>query len=171
MTTSRTLFEYNQLICMRERPLARRLESSSHPYTIEILLLRLILNNRIAAALALSLFLAACGGGGSGESPAPHVTSTGGGPSPVTETGTALLSWMPPTQNVDGSTLTNLAGYEVLYGRSPDDLSQKVTLSNPGLSSYVVENLSSGTWYFTVVALNSDGVSSPLSNLASKTIS
>jgi len=78
---------------------------------------------------------------------------------------------MPPTQNTDGSTLTDLAGFEVLYGRSPDNLDQKVTLTNAGLSSYMVENLTTGTWYFTVVALNSAGVSSPLSNLASKTIS
>jgi Putative Ig domain len=90
----------------------------------------------------------------------------------VTETGsgTAMLSWMPPTQNTDGSALIDLAGFQVLYGRSPSDLNQSVTLTNPSINSYVVENLSSGTWYFTVVALNSNGISSPLSNLASKTI-
>ena len=87
-----------------------------------------------------------------------------------TASGTAILSWLPPTQNTDGSSLTDLTGFQVLYGRSPDDLSQSVTLTNSSINSYVVENLSSGTWYFTVVALNSAGVSSPLSNLASKTI-
>jgi hypothetical protein len=87
-----------------------------------------------------------------------------------TASGTATLSWLPPTQNTDGSSLTDLTGFQVLYGHSPDDLSESVTLTNPSLNSYVVENLSSGTWYFTVVALNSAGVSSPLSNLASKTI-
>lgn len=78
---------------------------------------------------------------------------------------------MPPTQNTDGSTLTNLAGFQVLYGQSADNLDHTVMLTNAGLSSYMVENLSSGTWYFTVVAVNSSGVSSPLSNVASKTIS
>jgi putative Ig domain-containing protein len=91
----------------------------------------------------------------------------------VSETGSgaAMLSWMPPTQNTDGSTLIDLAGFEVLYGKSPTSLDQSVTLTNASLNSYVVENLTPGTWYFTVVALNSAGVSSPLSNLASKTIS
>ncbi len=87
-----------------------------------------------------------------------------------TATGTATLSWLPPTQNTDGSVLTDLAGFQVLYGQSPNDLSESVKLTNPSLNSYVVENLTPGTWYFTVVALNSSGVTSPLSNLASKTI-
>lgn len=86
-------------------------------------------------------------------------------------TGTATISWLPPTQNVDGSALTNLTGFQVLYGREPDDLAQSVTLTNPSLSTYVVENLSSGTWYFAVVAVNTVGTGSALSDVASKTIS
>ena len=84
--------------------------------------------------------------------------------------GTAMLNWVPPTQNSDGSALTDLAGYMVLYGTSADDLQQTVSITNPSLSSYVVENLTSGTWYFAVVAVNSAGASSQLSNVASKTI-
>jgi hypothetical protein len=34
----------------------------------------------------------------------------------------------------------------------------------------VVESLAAGTWYFGVSAVNSQGVESPLSNMASKTI-
>lgn len=85
--------------------------------------------------------------------------------------GSATLSWTPPTQNTDGSTLSNLAGYEVRYGRSTGDLSQSVTLDNPSLNRYVVENLSSGTWYFAVVAVTSARVTSAVSNTATKTIS
>jgi hypothetical protein len=88
-----------------------------------------------------------------------------------TATGSAALSWLPPTENTDGSVLTDLSGFQVLYGRSADQLDQSIILKNASLNSYVVENLTSGTWYFTVVALNSAGVSSPLSNIASKTIS
>jgi Putative Ig domain len=84
--------------------------------------------------------------------------------------GTALLTWVPPTQNSDGTTLTNLAGYMVMYGPTADDLQQSVSLTNPSLSSYMVENLTSGTWFFAVVAVNSSGVTSQLSNVASKTI-
>lgn len=85
--------------------------------------------------------------------------------------GSATLSWAPPTQNVDGTPLTNLAGYEIRYGRSSSDLSQSVMLANPSLSVYVLDNLTSGTWYFAVAAMNTDGIASPLSNVASKTIS
>lgn len=86
-------------------------------------------------------------------------------------TGSATLSWSPPMQNTDGSVLQNLAGYEVLWGRSPDALDQHATLNNPSLSTYVVGNLSPGTWYFAVVAINSDGASSAPSQVASKAIS
>lgn len=85
-------------------------------------------------------------------------------------TGSATLSWTPPTQNTDGSALTNLAGYRIHYGTNSSSLSQTVKISNPGVASYVVENLSPATWYFAVKAYNSSGVESSLSNLASKTI-
>jgi hypothetical protein len=67
--------------------------------------------------------------------------------------------------------LNNLAGYEVLYGRSAAELSSSVSINNPSVSTYAIENLSSGTWYFAVVAVNGQGTWSPLSNIATKTIS
>lgn len=84
--------------------------------------------------------------------------------------GSATLSWTPPTENSDGSSLTNLAGYRVHYGRSPTTLSQTVEITNSSLSTYVIENLSAGTWYFAVVAINSGGTTSIQSNVAAKTI-
>jgi hypothetical protein len=85
--------------------------------------------------------------------------------------GAATLSWTPPTQNSDGSSLTNLAGYEIMYGRNSNNLDQTVSLTNPSINTYVVDNLTSGTWFFAVMARNSNGVTSPLSNVAQKTIS
>lgn len=85
--------------------------------------------------------------------------------------GSATLSWTPPTQNSDGSTLGNLAGFRVMYGRTSSNLDQTVNVDNPSVNRYVVENLSSGTWYFAVVAVNASGVASQLSNTANKTIS
>ena len=86
-------------------------------------------------------------------------------------TGSATVSWTPPTQNSDGSALTNLAGYRIAYGRSSTVLDRSVSLNNPGLTSAVVDNLSTGTWYFAVSAVNNEGGSSSPSNVASKTIS
>jgi hypothetical protein len=85
-------------------------------------------------------------------------------------TGSATVSWTPPTTNTDGSALTDLASYRVTYGLAADALSQTATISNAGLSSYTVEGLSQGTWYFAVVAVNAAGVESDISNVASKTI-
>jgi hypothetical protein len=84
--------------------------------------------------------------------------------------GSATLSWTPPTQNTDGSPLTNLAGYRIYWGTAPGNYTSSVTLTNPGLSSYVVSSLAPGTYYFVVTARNSTGVESVLSNMASKTI-
>jgi hypothetical protein len=86
-------------------------------------------------------------------------------------TGSATVSWTPPTANTDGSVLSDLASYRIIYGRSATDLSQSVTIDSPGMSRYVVENLSTGAWYFAVVAVNASGGSSEPSNIGSKTIS
>jgi hypothetical protein len=85
-------------------------------------------------------------------------------------TGSATVSWTPPTTNTDGSTLTNLAGYRVAYGRAADDLGQSVEITNAGLTTYTVGNLTSGQWFFAVYAVNSAGLASDLSNVATKTI-
>jgi hypothetical protein len=45
-----------------------------------------------------------------------------------------------------------------------------VQITNPGLTTYVVDNLSPATWFFAVKAVNSAGAVSDLSNIASKTI-
>ena len=86
-------------------------------------------------------------------------------------TGTADVSWTPPTTNTDGSTLTDLVGYNIYYGTSPNALNQEVQVTTIGVSNYVISGLTSGTWYFAVTAYTSTGTESSLSNVASKTIS
>lgn len=84
--------------------------------------------------------------------------------------GSATLSWTPPTTNTDGSPLTNLAGYKVYWGTAQGTYPNSVTLNNPGLTAYVVENLGPGTWFFVATAVNSAGVESAFSGSGSKTI-
>ncbi len=84
--------------------------------------------------------------------------------------GTATVTWTPPTTNSDGTALTNLAGYHIYYGTSSGALTSVITVSNPGTASYVVSNLSPGTYYFAVKSYTSAGVESSSSNVASKTI-
>jgi len=85
-------------------------------------------------------------------------------------TGSATLTWSPPDQNVDGSPLTNLAGYLVHYGTSETSLTQIIDLSDAGATTYVVSNLAPGTYYFAVSAYNSLGLEGAWSNIASKTL-
>jgi hypothetical protein len=84
--------------------------------------------------------------------------------------GAATLTWLPPTENTDGSPIADLAGYRIRYGRQAGELTELQSIPNPGITSAVVENLASGTWYFTVSAYNTSGVESEYSNLAQKTI-
>ncbi len=90
---------------------------------------------------------------------------------PVTPGGTATVSWVAPTENVNGSALTDLAGYNVYYGTNSASLSQKAEVSNAGATGYVVSGLTSGTWYFAVTSYTAGGVESARSPLSSKTIS
>lgn len=84
--------------------------------------------------------------------------------------GSATLTWTPPTLNEDGSPLTDLTGYVVYYGTAPTVLNLSIPLNNPGLTTYVVDNLAPNTYYFTITAVNSINVESSFSNVASKII-
>ena len=86
-------------------------------------------------------------------------------------TGAATLSWTPPTQNTDGSSVENLAGYNIYYGTSADKLTTKIQVTNPGLTAYTVADLGAGTYYFAISAYTSSGVESAPSVVGSKTIS
>lgn len=85
-------------------------------------------------------------------------------------TSSATVSWTPPTQRDDGTSLGNLAGYKIYYGTDPSDLSSIVAVNSAGVTSFTVDGLTKGTYYFTITALDSTGLESRFSNLASKTI-
>lgn len=85
-------------------------------------------------------------------------------------TGTATLSWVAPTQNTDGSPLTDLVGYRLYVGNSATELVPLRLISDPTSTRFVVDGLSRGTWYFAVSAVNSAGVESAFSSTGSKNI-
>ena len=80
------------------------------------------------------------------------------------QTGSTALSWTVPTSRTDGSPLANLAGYKIYYGRMSGIYDYKIDINNPGILTYVVENLVSGDWYFALVAYDSEGLASDRSN-------
>lgn len=77
---------------------------------------------------------------------------------------------MPPTENMDGTTLTDLAGYDILYGPASGYYTHKISVPNPGIATYVVDDLQPGTYYFSVAAVNSAGTESPVSAEVTATI-
>lgn len=90
----------------------------------------------------------------------------------VTQTGdgSVTLSWQAPTMNTDGTPLTDLAGYKIYYGTAPGDYTEEILIDNPGLTTYVVENLSPTTWYFVATSFNTGDVESDFSGVAEITV-
>jgi hypothetical protein len=128
------------------------------------------------AVAALGFALSGCGGGG-GSGPAGSATASQATtglsnlpPASPASSSVVTINWQPPTENTDGSPLTNLSGYDIHYGTSSGDYTQSISVSNPGIATYVVDNLTPGTYYFSVAAVNAQGTESPLSSEVSATV-
>lgn len=72
--------------------------------------------------------------------------------------GTTTLSWIPPTANDDGTPL-KLTGYRIYWGQQKGYYTNSVTVDNPGLTRYVVDQLEPAKWYFVATALSDRGES------------
>jgi hypothetical protein len=92
---------------------------------------------------------------------------------PVFQTARAAditLSWDPPTENSDGTPLSDLAGYKIYYGTSSGNYTTVVDVMNATI--YTIKNLPEGfTYYFAVTAYDIYGNESEFSNEVSKIIS
>lgn len=130
----------------------------------------------LCAVAGLGLALSACGGGPGGASGAatsqaaadPGASAAASGS--VSSGGAVTLNWTPPTENTDGTPLMNLAGYDIHYGTQSGDYPNSIPVDNPGLATYVVDNLTPGTYYFSVSAVNAAGTESPLSSEVALTV-
>lgn len=112
---------------------------------------------------AFTLLLAGC----NDQSASPATSATA---APMSRSATAELSWEAPTTNTNGSALTDLAGYRIYYGENRTRLSQAVEIKTIGVQTYVIDNLSAGTWYFAIMAVTSAGTESRLSDIVSLNI-
>jgi len=81
---------------------------------------------------------------------------------------TATLSWTAPSQNTDGTAISDLAGYTIVYGTSQNALDQSVRIDNATASTWSMDNFPSGTYYFAVKAFTASGIESSLSGVVSK---
>ncbi len=82
----------------------------------------------------------------------------------------ATLSWTAPSENTDGTALTDLTGFIIMYGESDTALTQSVRIDNPSVATYVFDELPAGTHYFAVKAISASGGESDASQLVSKRI-
>ena len=81
---------------------------------------------------------------------------------------TATLTWTAPTQNTDGTPLTDLTGFWVHYGATSGNYSVTVQYPDPNQTTAVITPLTPGLWFFVATAYNALGVESDFSNEAQK---
>jgi hypothetical protein len=81
---------------------------------------------------------------------------------------TAKLSWTAPTENTDGTPITDLAGYRILYGTNASALTNIITVAGANTTALEISGLAEGTYYFAVVAYDSAGLDGEQSNLANE---
>jgi hypothetical protein len=87
-----------------------------------------------------------------------------------TALGSVTLNWTPPTQNEDGTALTDLNGYRILWSRDGGSFSNSVRINNPSVTRYVVDSLTPGTYEFAATAINSADVESRFSNTITRVV-
>jgi len=136
---------------------------------------------RAVVIVFAAAILTACSGGGGDPTAATGSTSTGTTqppptpppspqpPPPSPGTGSATLSWLPPSSYTDGSPLT-IQGYRFYAGPNQANLALVEDLPQPGLSSHMLNGLGPGQWFFAVTVYDAQGVESSFSGIASKTI-
>lgn len=96
-----------------------------------------------------------------------HAFSIAVDAAPTSPPGSVTLTWAVPTENTNGSRLTNLAHYVVRYGTKSSDLNSQLSTKT---NEVEIGNLTAGVWYFEVAAVNSLNVESQFSTPASKQI-
>jgi hypothetical protein len=139
---------------------------------------------RWVLAAILMAMLSGCGGDDEEKSASQNPSPGGSAPPPAVPTPpppssptpppaqarAATLEWTAPTTQTNGAQLADLAGYRIHYGKSAQALDQTIEIRNASISTYVVEGLAPGTYYFAVTAFNSRNLESERSNAGRKEI-
>jgi hypothetical protein len=81
-------------------------------------------------------------------------------PPPPSSANTVTLSWQPPTENTNGTSLNDLSGYRIYYGENSGNYTTSIQVANPGVTTYVVEDLPPGHYYFSMTSYTSSGAES-----------
>ena len=81
----------------------------------------------------------------------------------VSVLGTISISWVQPSENVDGSPLVDLAGYRIYYGTESRNYENSIDVSDPAATSHAFSAVS-GDYFVTMTAFDRDGNESTFSN-------
>ena len=87
-----------------------------------------------------------------------------------TATGSIVVNWLPPTERDDGSPLTDLAGYKLYWGTALGHYPNLASIPNPGVATYVIDQLAPGTYYLVATAYDSHGIESGYSDVVTQTV-
>jgi len=128
----------------------------------------------------ISAISVACGGGNttisanatdsSGTSGGSSGTGGSSGSGSVTYS-TVTLNWTAPTTWTDSSplALSDISGYKLYYGSSATNTPNSVNINNSTATQYTLK-LPSGSYYFRMSTLVSNGIEGPLSPAVQKSL-
>lgn len=87
----------------------------------------------------------------------------------VSVLGVVSLAWQAPTENVDGTPLTDLAGYRIFYGEQSRSYTEELALTDAAATDHSL-TLPSGYYYFALTAVDAAGNQSAFSNEVVKVV-
>ncbi|MBV2120404.1 MAG: hypothetical protein KUF74_03015 [Candidatus Thiodiazotropha sp. (ex Ctena orbiculata)] len=116
--------------------------------------------------VVLAYGLTACGGGGGGG-------DDDNNPVNPSDNQAQQLSWVAPSTRTDGSflDLSELAGFKIYSGPSSNNLELIADIEDGHVTSYDLSSMTAGNYFFGIVAYDTDGLNSPISERIEKTIS
>ncbi|MCG8489422.1 MAG: fibronectin type III domain-containing protein [Chromatiales bacterium] len=116
--------------------------------------------------VVLTYGLAACGGGGGGGGDDDNT------PVNPPDNQAQQLSWIAPSTRTDGSflDLSELAGFKIYSGPSSNNLELIADIEDGHSTSYDLSDMTPGNYFFGIVAYDTDGLNSPISDRIEKTI-
>ncbi len=121
----------------------------------------------LTSVATLTGCLGSSGGSDSGANNSSNSTASTDADEPKNS---VILTWQPPDKNSDGSTLTDLAGFNIYYGSAAGNYSKKLSVPDPSAKRFVVPGLPPGTYYFSVSAYDQNNTEGVQSNPARLTV-
>ncbi|PCI06686.1 MAG: hypothetical protein COB77_06265 [Gammaproteobacteria bacterium] len=128
-----------------------------------------ILQQRFTLILTISIFLlqiSACSSGNSLDGSANQSDIYNNDTNNNLETVNISLAWTAPAEREDNSpiSLSEIAGYQVFFGVNKGQYSNSIAINDGSTTSHTFTNLPTGTYYFVVTTIDTEGRESQYSS-------